>query len=234
MEKILNVKAIVFDADDTLWQNETRFRAAERLVAEELAEYCDFKTMSEKLYAIEVRNMEDYGFGAKAFTLSMLETAVEIAGKRLSGQKTSRILEIGRELLHNPATPLEGVEETLRVLSNSGRYTMAVLTKGDLLDQEHKLERSGLLKYFNHIEVVSNKSKAEYSALCSKLGTEIQELAMVGNSFKSDVAPVLELGGYGVHIPFHVLWELEKMEEYDHRNLRKLQKFEELLELLPL
>lgn len=172
--------------------------------------------------------MADYGFGAKAFVLSMLETAVSISNGKVSGKEVQKILEAGRWLLHNPATPLEGVEETLRRFKKEGRHRMAVLTKGDLLDQEHKLQRSGLLKYFDHVEITSDKSAKEYSSLCKKLGIDIKNMAMVGNSFKSDIAPVLELGGVGIHIPFEVIWELEKMEEYDDPNLFKLKEFKDL------
>lgn len=234
LEKIENIKVIVFDADDTLWANEPRFREAENRVATLLGDYCTPKEMSETLYGIEVRNMKDYGFGTKAFTLSMLETATKISKGRLTGVQTEKILEIGRELLHNPAIPLNGVFSTLKTLRSSGRYKMAVMTKGELLDQENKLERSGLMQFFNTAEVVSNKTTEEYSTLCSKLGIDIENMLMVGNSFKSDIAPVLELGGYGAHIPFHVLWELEKMEEYDHKNLRRLESFTDLLNIVPI
>lgn len=232
MNKLINISTIVFDADDTLWANETRFREAERKAAEALASYCDADTMSSLLYSIEVKNMADYGFGAKAFVLSMLETAVSISNGKVSGKEVQKILEAGRWLLHNPATPLAGVEETLRRLKKEGRYRMAVLTKGDLLDQERKLQRSGLLKYFDYVEITSDKSVKEYSSLCKKLGIDIKNMAMVGNSFKSDIAPVLELGGVGIHIPFEVIWELEKMEEYDHPNLFKLKEFKDLESLL--
>ena len=223
------IKAIIFDADDTLWSNEPRFRAAEQRVGGLLKEFCDIGTMSETLYGIEVKNMEDYGFGAKAFTLSMLETAVQLSGGRLNGAQTAEIIEIGREVLHNPAVPLDGVEETLKTLKASGKYKLVVMTKGELLDQEHKLQRSGLLEYFSHVEVVSDKNIEEYKSLCQKIGVSVENLMTVGNSFKSDIAPVLELGGWGVHIPFHVLWELEKTEEYDHGRLYRIDRFEDLL-----
>lgn len=228
MNKLIDINTIVFDADDTLWANETRFREAEKQAAAALSAYCDLNTMSSALYSTEVKNMEDYGFGAKAFVLSMLETAVSISNGKVSGKEIQKILEAGRWLLHNPAKPLEGVEETLMRFKNEGRYRLAVLTKGDLLDQERKLERSGLLKYFDYIEITSDKSAKEYSTLCKKLGIDIKNMAMVGNSFKSDIAPVLESGGFGIHIPFEVIWELEKMEEYEHPKLFKLKEFKDL------
>lgn len=232
MIRFPEIKVIAFDADDTLWENETRFRTAEKQVAETLEAYSDFPTISRQLYSVEVKNMPDYGFGAKAFTLSMLENAVAISGGRLTGEQTLKIIEIGRELLHNPAVPLPGVLETLRALKESGRYRMVLLTKGDLLDQQHKITRSGLSSFFDLVEIVSDKSVSEYVSLCSRLFVGIENFMMVGNSFKSDIAPVLELGGFGAHIPFHVTWELEKVEEYDHSRLLRLSSFSDLTRFL--
>ena len=215
------VKVLAFDADDTLWSNEPLFRDAEKKVAEALSDFGDFQYISDELYKVELGNMEDYGFGAKAYTLSMIENAVNLSGGRLTGEQVMLIIESGRTILHNPATPLPGVEDTLRRLQESGRYRLVLLTKGDLLDQEHKIDRSGLGRYFSNIEIVSNKSEKEYLALCDKLGIKPEEMLMVGNSFKSDIDPVLKLGGWGIHIPFKVLWKLEHTEEYDHPHLFK-------------
>lgn len=226
-----SVKVIAFDADDTLWANEPRFREAERRVGEVLKEYCTLEDMSRELYSVEVKNMEDYGFGAKAFVLSMLETGLNVSENKLRGEQVAQILEIGRELLHNPAEPLDGVETCLEYLKSLDRYKLVVLTKGDLLDQENKLKRSGLMQYFDYIEIVSDKTEAEYGKLCKTLGIGIEEFAMVGNSFKSDIAPVLRMGGYGVYIPFHVTWELEKVEEYGHPNLVKIKDISEVISL---
>lgn len=229
---IEGIKIVAFDADDTLWSNEPLFREAERTVAEALGEFGDFEYISEELYKVEFKNMEDYGFGAKAYTLSMIENALNISGGRLSGEQIRTILSSGRAILHNPATPLPGVRETLRKLFESGLYRLVLLTKGDLLDQEHKIGRSGLGKYFSHIEIVSNKGEKEYLALCRKMGIKPEEMVMVGNSFKSDIAPILRLGGWGIHIPFEVLWRLEHTEEFDHERLFKIARFEEILDIL--
>ena len=229
---IEGLKVIAFDADDTLWSNEPLFRDAERKVAEELSEFGDFQYISDELYKVEFKNMPDYGFGAKAYILSMIENAVKISGGKVSADQIGFILESGREILHNPATPFPGVEDTLERLRADGRYRLALLTKGDLLDQERKLARSGLAKYFDHIEIVSNKSKKEYSTLCDKMGIRPEELMMVGNSFKSDIEPVLQLGGWGIHIPFEVLWKLEHTEEYDHQKLFKVNTFQEIIGIL--
>ena len=229
---IEGIKVIAFDADDTLWSNEPLFREAERKVAEELSEFGDFQFISDELYKVEFKNMQDYGFGAKAYTLSMIENAIKISGGKVNAEQISFILDSGREILHNPATPLPGVINTLEKLQADGHFRLVLLTKGDLLDQERKLSRSGLVKYFDHIEIVSNKSQREYQILCDKLGIKPEELMMVGNSFKSDIEPVLQLGGWGIHIPFEVLWKLEHTEEYDHHKLFKVTTFQEITRIL--
>ena len=222
------IKVVAFDADDTLWENEKRFRKAEKLVAERLSEYGDFDYISSELYKTECANMEDYGFGAKAYILSMVETAVNISKGKVDAGTVKFIIDSGREILHNPAKPFPGVVETLRKLSDSGAYRLVLLTKGELLDQEHKIARSGLAGFFSHIEILSNKSDREYSSLCAKLGIEPGQFMMVGNSFKSDIDPVLRLGGWGVHIPFEVLWKLEHVDEYDHPRLFRLSSIDQL------
>ena len=226
------IKVLAFDADDTLWLNEPLFRKAERQVADVLSEFGNFEYISDELYKIEFKNMSDYGYGAKAYVLSMIENALNISGGKLSESQIRTILESGRSILHNPATPLPGVEETLAALRDSGRFTMVMLTKGELLDQEHKIERSGLAKYFSHIEIVSNKSQKEYLVLCEKLGVDVTEMMTIGNSFKSDIAPVLELGGWGAYIPSETLWKLEHTEEYDHHRLFRLNSFSDLRQVL--
>ncbi|MBR1405939.1 MAG: HAD family hydrolase [Bacteroidales bacterium] len=226
------IRVVVFDADDTLWENEPLFREAERKWAEVLHEYGDLASLSAALYAVEVANMEDLGYGAKAFTLSLIETAIQVTGGRLSAAQTQQILKIGRQLLHNPAAPMPGVLDTLRELHDSGRYRMVLLTKGDLLDQEHKVMRSGLEPFFDRVAVVSNKSSREYRRLMKELEVEPEHFLAVGNSFKSDIQPVLELGGWGIHIPFHVLWELEKTEEFDHERLLRVSEIRRILPLL--
>ena len=229
---IEGIKVIAFDADDTLWSNEPLFREAERKVADQLSEFGDFQHISDELYKVEFKNMEDYGFGAKAYILSMIENAIKISGGKVTAGQISFILDSGREILHNPATPFPGVIDTLEKLKADGRYRLVLLTKGDLLDQERKLSRSGLAKYFDHIEIVSNKSQKEYRILCEKMGIIPEELIMVGNSFKSDIEPVLQLGGWGVFIPFEILWKLEHTEEYDHHKLFKVNTFQEIISIL--
>ena len=229
---IEGLKVVAFDADDTLWENEPLFRNAERTVADALSEFGSFEYISDELYKVEFKNMEDYGFGAKAYTLSMIEHAVNLSGGKLTGEQVMLIIESGRNILHNPATPRPGVEETLTALKEDGRYRLVMFTKGELHDQERKIKRSGLGKYFSHIEIVSNKSQKEYLVLCDRLGISPEELMMVGNSFKSDIEPVLQLGGWGIHIPFEVLWKLEHTEEYDHHRLFRADSFNDIKSIL--
>lgn len=226
------VKVLAFDADDTLWSNEPLFREAEKKVAEALSDFGDFQYISDELYKVEFKNMGDYGFGAKAYVLSMIENAVNLTGGKLTGEQVMYIIDSGRKILRNPATPLPGVEETLERLSEDGRYKLVLMTKGELLDQERKIARSGLAKYFSLIDIVSNKTQKEYIGLCDRLGISPSELMMIGNSFKSDIEPVLQLGGWGIYIPSETLWKLEHTEEYDHKKLFKVKTFKEIIDIL--
>ncbi len=229
---LTDVKVLAFDADDTLWSNEPLFREAERKVAEALSDFGDFQYISDELYKVEFKNMGDYGFGAKAYVLSMIENAVNLTEGKLTGEQVMYIIDSGRAILRNPATPLPGVEETLERLSEDGRYKLVLMTKGELLDQERKIARSGLAKYFSLIDIVSNKTQKEYIGLCDRLGISPSELMMIGNSFKSDIEPVLQLGGWGIYIPSETLWKLEHTEEYDHKKLFKVKTFKEIIDIL--
>jgi putative hydrolase of the HAD superfamily len=172
--------------------------------------------------------MEALGFGAKPYLISVLETSVALAGDKLTGSMVGKIIAAGREIIDNPATPYEGVKEALEAIKAKKKYRMVMLTKGDLLDQEHKIARSGLGPLFDRIVITSNKSKKEYQELCKEEGIAMEEFLMVGNSFKSDIAPVLELGGWGAYIPSHVIWVHEVVEEYPHPRLLKLASLSEL------
>lgn len=227
-----DIKVLAFDADDTLWENESLFREAERKWADVMRDYGSLEELSAKLYETEAANMEDLGYGAKPYLISVLETSVALAGEALTGPMVGEIIAAGREILRNPATPLPGVKDTLEAVRAMGRYRLVLLTKGDLLDQEHKLERSGLAKYFDRIVITSNKSRKEYFDLCETEAVGPASLAMVGNSFKSDIAPVLELGGWGVYVPSKVIWEHERTEEYDHPHLLRLSSISDLLQYL--
>ncbi len=205
-----NIKVIAFDADDTLWGNEEFFRNAELEFCKLMKEYGEREDIMKELFKLEVENLNLYGFGVKGFVLSMVETALRISEGNVSAPEIAHIISIGKEMLGEEITLLNGVAKTLETLH--GKHKLVVATKGDLLDQERKLEKSGLSKYFHHIEVMSDKKAQNYTRLIKHLDIEPQNLLMVGNSLKSDILPVVELGGQAVYIPYHTTWEYEQME----------------------
>ena len=197
-----------------------------------LAPWASAREVGQGLFETERKNLPLTGYGTKAFTLSLIENAVRISHEQVTGDIVMKLLDLGKELLNFPTTPLPEVEETLRQLAALRRYRLVVFTKGELMDQEGKLQRSGLEQYFSHVETVSNKTEQEYRQLCENLGVAPEETLMVGNSFRSDIAPALAAGAWAVHIPYHVVWELEKSEEFPHDRLRKITHFGELLEIV--
>ncbi len=205
-----HVKVVGFDADDTLWVNEPYFREGEEKFFDLLEMYRPRHSSARELLSREINNLPLYGYGIKAFVLSMIETALEIGGPTLPLDVITRIIEIGRRQLDQPVILLDGVQEVLEALY--GRYRLVVVTKGDLLDQQRKLEKSGLESFFHHIEIVSEKRVSDYSRLVRHLDIHPSEFVMIGNSLKSDVLPVLEMGSYGIHVPFHTTWEHEKVD----------------------
>ena len=224
----MKLKAIAFDADDTLWDNQSAFVTVEKRYTEILAPWGTEEEISDALFAVETANMPNLGYGAKAFSISLVENAVKVSKGEIPAEAIGEIVELGKSLLALPATPLPGVKETLDVLSKTD-LRLAVFTKGELLDQENKLRRSGLWNYFQHIKVVSDKTSQEVLSLCSELEIRPDELLMVGNSFKSDVVPALTAGAWAAHIPYHLMWKLERTEEYDHPRLIRLSHFGQLL-----
>jgi len=223
-----NIKVIAFDADDTLWDNQTFYDEAETHFTTVLEKYGSAEELSEILFRTESGNMHILGYGAKAVCISMMETALNVTDYKIDGHTMSSIISKVKSLLEIPINILSGVEETLSYIRNSGRYRMVLLTKGDSLDQNGKIERSGLRHYFDSVVIVANKGTREYLDLCASEGIEPSSFAMVGNSFKSDIKPVLETGGWGVHIPFHTTWRNERIEEFDHPKLKKIACFSEL------
>ena len=227
-----NIKVIAFDADDTLWDCQSWFDEVEHKCCELLSPWATAREVSEGLFATERKNLSLTGYGTKAFTLSLVENAVRVSHEQLTGDIVMKLLMLGQDLLRFPTTPLPEVEETLRRLAEQRHYRLVVFTKGELMDQEGKLRRSGLEQYFSHVETVSNKTEREYRQLCENLSVAPEETLMVGNSFRSDIAPALAAGAWAVHIPYHVVWELEKSEEFPHERLRKISHFSELLEIV--
>jgi putative hydrolase of the HAD superfamily len=198
---------IAFDADDTLWQNEDLYANTQAEFARLLAPYGDAQTVARALSVTELRNLELYGYGIKAFMLSMLETALAISEGRISGRDLQAIMGLGRGMLTAEVRLLDHVEATLAALSAS--HALMIVTKGDLRDQESKVTRSGLGRYFKYTEVVSDKTRDSYAALLAKYRLAAARFLMVGNSLRSDVLPVVALGGLAVHIPYHLTWEHE-------------------------
>ena len=226
-----NIKAIAFDADDTLWVNETFFRDAEVAFAKHLAAYGDQDEIVQKLLDTEIKNLDTYGYGIKGFTLSMLETAHRLMGKKMNAETIDFILNKGKQMLAEPVELLPHIEEVLGQLSK--KYKLVVATKGDLLDQERKLIKSGLIDYFHHVEIVSDKKETQYMKLVKHLDIQPQEFLMIGNSLKSDVIPVLAMGGHAFHIPFHTTWSHEQVdEEINHSKFKALKSARELLDIL--
>ena len=226
------IKVVAFDADDTLWDCQTWFDKVEQECCELLKPWATPREVSEGLFATERKNLSLTGYGTKAFTLSFIENAVRVSHEQLTGDIVMRLIELGQQLLRFPTTPLPEVEETLRKLAERRQYRLVVFTKGELMDQESKLQRSGLEQYFSYVETVSNKTEREYRQLCENLDVAPEQTLMVGNSFRSDIAPALAAGAWTVHIPYHVVWELEKSEEFPHERLKKITHFSELLDIL--
>ncbi|MFV0522122.1 MAG: HAD family hydrolase [Mangrovibacterium sp.] len=227
-----NIRIIAFDADDTLWATEDYFRAAERKFSKIFQKNGTHEELMKKHFDTILQNMPIYGFGIKAFTLSSIEAALKITDYTLTPIQTEKILNIGKEMLTAKVEVLKGVRETLHELH--GSYKLVVLTKGDLLDQQRKLNESGLRSYFEHIEVMSDKKTTDYQALFRLFNIKPEEFMMVGNSLKSDVIPIVELGACGVHIPYHTTWEYEQLDlkELDKHQYHNLTHISELPDLL--
>ena len=232
-----HIKVIAFDADDTLWDCQGHFEKVMQHLYDELTPWVDRETAAMELFATERKNMPLLGYGVKAFTLSMLETAMRVSRHQMPAATINDILQRCYGLLQFPCTPLPEVEETLQTLHSrltshlSPPTSLVVFTKGELLDQEHKLERSGLAPYVDHVEITSDKGEKEFLDLCRKLDIQPDELLMVGNSLKSDIAPALAIGAWGVYIPFHVTWQLEHHDHFEHERMVQIDHFSQLLTL---
>ncbi len=224
----MDIKVIAFDADDTLWVNEPYFKETEERFCDLMEDYLPRHTLVKELFKTEISNLSLYGYGVKGFTLSMIETALRVSDHTLSVQGIDQLIELGKSLLQKPVELLEGVEEVLQALK--GKYRLVVATKGDLLDQERKLKKSGLEHYFHHIEIMSDKQEADYASLIRHLDIQPAQFMMIGNSLKSDVLPVLALGGHAVHIPYHTTWAHETVEHHvAHENFREVAHMREVL-----
>lgn len=227
-----NIEVIGFDADDTLWVNETYFREAETQFAKILSQYETENKIDQELFKMQINNLNTYGYGIKGFMLSMIESALKISNYQVSPKTLEKILNIGKDMISRPVELIDSIEEVLNQLSK--KYKLILVTKGDLLDQERKLENSGLINYFHHIEVVSEKEAHNYLKLLEHLEINPENFLMIGNSLKSDVLPLLEIGSQAVHIPFHTTWihEEVKNDNLKDLNYKTLSSAQDLLNYL--
>lgn len=224
------ITTIAFDADDTLWENEPYFRQAEEKFSV-LFSHLPADDVIKQLFDIEMKNLKMYGYGIKGFMLCMVETLAKLSGDQIDKNLITKIFEIGHELLQKPIILLEGIEETLQHLH--GKYRLVMATKGDLLDQERKLEKSGLAKYFHHIEIMSDKQPANYRKLIQHLDCKPENFLMVGNSRKSDILPVLAINAFAVEVPYHTTWIHEVHEdEIVHPNFISVESIDQVIPLL--
>ncbi|WP_298117997.1 HAD family hydrolase [Flavobacterium sp.] len=227
----MNPKIIAFDADDTLWHNEPYFDEAQAKFCELFTDYASNQEILQLILSHQVKNLPLYGFGIKAFVLSMIESALELTNHQISGNGIEKIIKIGKDLLQKPVELLPEVEDVLKQLKE--KYKLVVATKGDLKDQHRKLHDSGIGHYFHHIEVMSDKKELDYEKMLARLETKPEDFIMIGNSLKSDVLPVLNIGGHGYHIAYHTTWEYEKIDfEIQHENFKSLEKITDVLPIL--
>lgn len=226
-----NIKIIAFDADDTLWVNEPYFQETEHQFCALLEDFLPHHTVSQELFRTEMENLSLYGYGVKGFMLCMIETISKITDNKAKIELVNKTIELGKELLKKPIELIDGVEEVLKKLN--GDYRLVMATKGDLLDQERKLINSGLEKYFHHIEIMSNKRSEDYQKIFKHLDCKPENFLMVGNSIKSDILPVIELGGYAIHVPYHTTWAHEQVNQnVEHPEFIQTKKITEILNYL--
>lgn len=224
------IKVIGFDADDTLWVNEPYYREAEEEFTQLVSAYGVEADVAAELFATEIANLELYGYGIKAFMLSLVECAIRLTDGRVRAQTIDHILGIGKAMLQRPIELLDDVKRVLQELAPG--YRLIVATKGDLLDQERKMKRSGISSFFHHIEVMSDKKEQTYIQLLAHLDIEPTDFLMIGNSMKSDVIPPLNLGAWAIHVPFHTTWAHEEVAEDPEK--KRFFRVNELHEILPL
>ena len=227
----MNIKVVAFDADDTLFINEPYFEETEKKFCGIMEAYLSHQSLSQELFKTQINNLPLYGYGIKGYVLSMIETAVKVSNGTVSVKTIQRITDLGKELIQKPIVLIDGVEETLKELH--GKYKLVVATKGDLKDQHRKLHNSGLGHYFHHIEVMSDKKESDYLKLLKRLEVKPEEFYMIGNSLRSDVLPVLEIGGYACHVPFHTTWAHEMIDHnVEHDNFKEINTIKEVLPAL--
>ena len=228
----MTIEVVGFDGDDTLWHNETIFTMTQSRFEALLEPYVDPRHLHERMLATERENVAIFGYGIKGFTLSMVETAIEVTEGRVTSEEIMTLLEFGKEMLRHPTELLDGAREAVE--STAREHRVVLVTKGDLFDQESKLARSGLGELFDDVEIVSEKDEARYRRLLEDLDVAPEQFVMVGNSMRSDVAPVVGIGGHAVHVPYHVTWALEEIDDADvpQRGWRRIDHLAELPSVL--
>lgn len=224
-----SIRVIAFDADDTLWRNEELFMHAQEQFINMLLPYHDEAYIRSHLSNIQVKNLKHFGYGIKGFTLSMIETSIQLTEGRISGAEIHQIILLAKQMLEAPIELLPNIETVLSELKK--HFLLMVITKGDLLDQEGKLARSGLVELFDYIEIVSDKTPLTYQNLLNHYQIEKAEFLMVGNSLKSDILPILDLDAHAVHIPYHSTWEHEQVSDAVLSNYPNLNALEHVGQL---
>lgn len=227
------ITTIGLDGDDTLWHSENLFDETQAKLRAILARHADEATIDARLLATEKRNLSLFGYGVKGFTLSMIETAIEVTDATVTAAEVQTLIDLGKSMLAHPIDLIDDVAEVIPALAE--RYRLVLITKGDLFHQESKVARSGLAAHFDRVEIITEKDPATYRAILSRAGIEPEAFLMVGNSVKSDILPVLAVGGQAVHIPYHVTWDLERAEPPRHtvRGFWELNRLAELAEAVP-
>ena len=221
---------IGFDADDTLWHNESIFTITQEKFCELLNSH-NTELVNQTLSSKQIKNLKLFGYGIKGFILSMVETSVELTNGEIKGNEIQKIIDFGREMLANPIELLPHVQEVIEDLSK--KYSLLLITKGDLIDQETKIARSGLAEYFTGVEIVSDKNTETYEKILSRHEIIASRFIMIGNSMRSDVVPVVQIGGQAVHIPYYTTWDHEQNHPYiDPKNFKQLKHIGLLPELI--
>lgn len=224
------IDLIAFDADDTLWGNENYFYKTQNEYAQILCDYGCKEAVLERLHSTQIKNLKLYGYGIKAYTLSMIEAALSLSFREIPGELIAKILALGAKMLTEPVQPMAHVQQVLENLSKN--HELISITKGDLLDQNRKMKKSGLAQYFSDVIVVSEKDDEAYQQIITERNIKAENFLMVGNSMKSDILPVLNIGGYGAYVPYEYTWEHEQVKEpVLHEKLFELKDMKEVLDL---
>lgn len=223
------IEFVAFDGDDTLWHNESIFSMTQERFRELMAPYVGEHDLDERLFATEMRNLRLFGYGVKSFTLSMIETAIELSDGNVRADEIAAIIHAGRSMLEHPVELLDGVEPAIEQVS--AHHPVMLITKGDLFDQESKLARSGLGDRFDSVEIVAEKDERAYRRILERRGIDPATFVMVGNSVRSDILPALALGAFAVHVPYPLTWAHEQVDETEIKDHPRYRRIDSLAQL---